>query len=226
MEQAQQELAKLVETALGQGYQPLITGGGHEVTFGHYLGIHQYLHKISADEAKNSLGIINFDAHFDLREPAENGTHSGTGFFQIARHSQENARPFNCLPIGIQQISNTRHLFSTAENLGISHISAQQFNPLREKEILEQISQFMERSAHIYLTIDLDVFSVAVAPGVSAPAYSGIFPDHLFFSCLDLIISSGKLISMDIAEYNPVYDTDQHTARLAAALAFRMISEK
>lgn len=225
MEKAQDELAKLVEIALSQGYQPLILGGGHEVTYGHFIGIRRYINKASADHSTNSIGIINFDAHFDLREPGENGTHSGTGFFQIARQCKEDGKPFAYLPIGIQQNSNTKHLFDTADSLNINYISAQQFSASGEKEILEEISRFIAASAHIYLSIDLDVFSVAVAPGVSAPAYAGIFPDHLFFNCLELIITSDKLISMDIAEFNPLYDIDNHTARLAAALAFRMITK-
>ncbi|WP_158796079.1 formimidoylglutamase [Pedobacter sp. L105] len=218
MEEAQQALADLVTAALGKGYLPLVIGGGHEVAYGHFSGINNHINSSA------TIGIINFDAHFDLREPAEKGTNSGTGFLQIAHDCKDLGIEFRYLPIGIQRNSNTKLLFNRALSLNVNHISAELFSPSREKEIFSRIKEFIEGSTHVYLTICMDVFSSAAAPGVSAPAYSGIFPDPFFFSCLTAIISSGKVISMDIAEYNPAYDTDQRTAKLAAALAFSMIS--
>ncbi len=43
---------------------PIVLGGGHEIAFGHYCGIKDYNASI---DRKDKLGIINFDAHFDLR---------------------------------------------------------------------------------------------------------------------------------------------------------------
>ena len=236
MEQAQDELAMLVETALKNGYQPFVIGGGHEVAYGHYKGIHAFLknsakddHMADQDHPNNrnlpdSIGIINFDAHFDLRERNENGYNSGTGFLQIANDCATANQEFRYLPIGIQQNSNTRQLFDSAEALNVNYISAEEFLPAAQSALTEKILNFIEESSVIYLTICMDVFSSSVAPGVSAAAYNGIFPDPFFFSCLQTIVASGKVISADIAEYNPAYDSEQRTAKLAAALAFKMIN--
>ena len=70
---------------------------------------------------------------------------------------------------------------------------------------------------HIYVTIDLDGFSSAYAPGVSAASPMGFSP-YMVLECLKTIIGSGKLISLDIAEMNPKYDIDGQTAKLAASL--------
>jgi formiminoglutamase len=218
MERAQNELSSLVKLALENGYQPLIIGGGHEVAYGHYNGIKAYLDPGAA------IGIINFDAHFDLRKSNENGYHSGTGFLQIAEDCQREQREFRYLPVGIQQNSNTRHLFAQATTLNVNYISAEQFMPQAHTLIHSTLQEFIAGSSAIYLTVCMDVFSAAVAPGVSAAAYSGLFPDPFFFSCLQTIMESGKVIGTDIAELNPVHDTNQLTAKLAAALAFKMIS--
>lgn len=45
----------------------------------------------------------------------------------------------------------------------------------------------------------------------------GFSPD-IVLETLQLIIESKKLISLDIAEMNPKYDIDNHTAKLAASL--------
>jgi formiminoglutamase len=217
MEQAQETLAIIVSGLIKAGYQPLVIGGGHEVAYAHYTGIRD------AVEYSETIGIINFDAHFDLREPNENGTNSGTGFLQIANDCQSSGQQFQYMPIGIQKNSNTKLLFDTATNLGVNYITAERLQPFKQQELQQQIESFIARSTHIYLTICLDVFSSSVAPGVSAPAYSGLFPDPFLFSLLETIITSGKVISSDIAELNPSYDQEQRTAKLAAALAFKMI---
>jgi formiminoglutamase len=209
MEGAQCSLSKIVAFALANGYQPLVIGGGHEVAYGHYNGINDYINSLETAKKTDSIGIINFDAHFDLREPNENGTNSGTGFFQIAGDCKSSGKSFRYMPVGIQLNSNTKYLFDTAAGLGVKHIPAE---------------QFMAGSTHIYLTICMDVFSSSFAPGVSAAAFSGLIPDAFFFACLKSVIASGKVISMDIAECNPGFDQDQRTAKLAAALAFSMIT--
>ena len=70
---------------------------------------------------------------------------------------------------------------------------------------------------HLYLTIDLDGFSSAYAPGVSAPSPLGFSP-NIVEKVVELIVGSGKLISTDIVELNPVFDLDASTARLAGRL--------
>jgi len=67
------------------------------------------------------------------------------------------------------------------------------------------------------VTIDLDGFSSAYAPGVSASSPMGFSPEVVLES-LELIFASKKMISIDIAEMNPKYDIDNRTAKLAASL--------
>lgn len=220
LEKAQQELANLVTSVLQNGLTPFLIGGGHEIAYGHYRGIN------AAVNPEKSIGIINFDAHFDLREKGPAGFSSGTGFLQIANDCLQSGKTFNYFPVGIQKNGNTRALFLTAEKLGVAHIPAALFANKSQDEVLRKIEAFIASVDHVYLTICMDVFSAAFAPGVSAPAFTGIHPDHFFFSCLDLLTKSGKLMSMDIAELNPVYDEADRTAKLTAAIAFQLLSAK
>jgi len=81
--------------------------------------------------------------------------------------------------------------------------------------IQEQIIWFLDSVNKVYLSIDLDGFSSAFAPGVSAPSPMGFDP-QIAFKVFELIASSKKLISLDVVELNPKYDQDNSTARLAA----------
>lgn len=80
MEEGQKLLGMAVEKILDLALFPIVLGGGHETTFGHFQG---HLADMKKKETPLDMGIINFDAHFDLR-PYENGPSSGSMFRQIA----------------------------------------------------------------------------------------------------------------------------------------------
>ena len=88
--------------------------------------------------------------------------------------------------------------------------------------IKNKLQEFFSRVDRVYLTIDLDGFSSAYAPGVSAVSPFGFDPEIVIWA-LEEIIRSGKLISMDIAELNPLYDQDGQTAKLAAGLLHQVL---
>lgn len=205
--QAQARLATAVAQILQAGGFPIVLGGGHEITYGHYQGIRKF--------TKRPVGLINFDAHFDNRESEHLGASSGTGFWQIANKFEPDYVGFDYFAIGIQEASNTKALFDTAQRTKTRYMLAREFHR-DNHQINDLIDAFIHRNEHIYITIDLDVFAASYAPGVSAPAYNGILADHLFFGTIDRILHSGKVISIDIAELNPEFDIDNRTARLAA----------
>jgi formiminoglutamase len=219
LEKAHQELADSVSMILKQGHRPFLWGGGHEIAYGHFKGLAQYLDSL-AWERKPKIGIINFDAHFDLRtQTPETGPSSGTPFLQIA--NEWGAENFHYLCIGIQKYANTRILFDTAEKLGVEYVMGQEV--MHQAQMVEQkIEKFIEKLDFVYLTICLDVFLAACAPGVSAPSHNGVLPSFIF-PMLEKIARSGKLLSADIAEMNPAYDIDQRTARLAASITFTVL---
>lgn len=208
LENTQNELAKKVSKVLLKGGKSLVLGGGHEVTFGHYRGV-----KTAFQEQK--IGIINFDAHFDNRQPENGvGASSGTGFWQIAQEGE-----INSLHIGIQRNSNTLKLFDTAHQFGMKYILADELFFENLPSIYERVNELAESVDFLYMTICMDVFNASIAPGVSASAYNGIFADAAFMHLYRHILRNEKLIALDIAEVNPGLDIQDHTARLAASLA-------
>lgn len=208
LENTQNELAKNVSKVLLKGGKSLVLGGGHEVTFGHYRGV-----KTAFQEQK--IGIINFDAHFDNRQPENGvGASSGTGFWQIAQEGE-----INSLHIGIQRNSNTLKLFDTAHQFGMKYILADELFFENLPSIYERVNELAESVDFLYMTICMDVFNASIAPGVSASAYNGIFADAAFMHLYRHILRNEKLIALDIAEVNPDLDIQDHTARLAASLA-------
>lgn len=217
LENAQKELQNLISAIRLKGYLTFVFGGGHEVAFPHYMG--------SFDAIPNSktIGIINFDAHFDLRKP-EKIASSGTPFYQISEKCTENNLAFNYFCIGIQKSANTKALFERADKLGVDYIFAHELKQSISSHHLNQIKHFIEKVDHVYLTICLDVFDISFAPGVSAPSAIGLQPG-IALELMGEIVASGKLISGDIAELNPSLDQDSKTSKLAAKFAYEIITD-
>jgi len=217
LEKAQAELADQVERSLQQGMKPIVLGGGHEVAFGSFSGLFQY---IQHHEPQQKIGIINFDAHFDLRE-AEQVT-SGTPFLNAAKLSEQNQKEFHYLCIGVAKHSNTKALFDTADRLNCQYIYDQQLHISEIDHLISKINGFIEKIDALYITVDLDVFNASIAPGVSAPAVKGI-DLSVFDPLFQAIKKSGKIRVFDVAECNPRFDLDNRTAKLAAYIIFNYI---
>lgn len=214
LEIAQENLSDVVATLQKRNTKTIVFGGGHEVMYGHFKGVRNAF-------PNKKIGILNFDAHFDNRElDTSIGATSGTGFWQIAQEDTN----YEYLAIGIQRNSNTQVLFDEAHRTATEYILADDFIPENEKLIFEKIEKWTEKIDVLYVTICLDVFASPFAPGVSATAYNGIFPDYFFKKVLKTILKSEKLRAFDIAELNPDLDIDNRTAKLAASFVFELIS--
>jgi len=219
VEESQAKLAYAVDQLLQLNLFPIVLGGGHEIAFGHYNGLYKYFKK---NEAKPRIGVINFDAHFDMR-PYPNGSSSGTMFRQIADQCADNEMEFLYFCLGVQKRGNTIELFKTANELGAKYILARDILDTDIWSIMEQVDHFIKRSDHVYVTICADVFSSGFAPGVSAAQPLGLEPEKVI-KLLKHIMKSGKTASFDIAEVSPRFDQDYITARLASTIIFSIVN--
>ncbi len=218
LELSQEALAHAVYRLLSNATFPILIGGGHDMAWGHFKGIHKSL---LGQSRATKVGIINFDAHFDLR-PVVDSANSGTPFNQILRtHSSD----VDYMVVGIQRASNAPSLFELARQLEVAYITNDECLGSRIELIIDQLTEFISNKDHIYLSIDLDSISSAYAPGVSAPSPMGFAPSFLL-RCLTHLLDSNKVISCDIAELNPAYDLDGITASLAASIVDHIVSVK
>ncbi len=207
LEGSHEAISQITLDLLKSHHFPVLLGGGHDLAYAHGRGVQNYI-----AEKGEKLGIINLDAHFDLRPLADGKAHSGSPFLQLAQEFPDN---FNYLALGIQRAANPKSLFHTAEKLNARYLVMEDFRLNNWEYIEEQIIWFLDSVNKVYLSIDLDGFSSAFAPGVSAPSPMGFNP-QIAFKVFELIAKSKKLISLDVVELNPKYDQDNATARLAA----------
>ena len=210
---AQARLARGVCALLEAGHLPLVLGGGHEVAFGSWSGLAEHF---AGRKTAPKIGIVNFDAHFDLRDPAHVQS-SGTPFAQIAEQCQARGWPFHYACLGVSRASNTRALFSRAAELNVLVREDHEMREAGLAAIATELETFLADCDALYLTIDIDVLPACEAPGVSAPAARGV-PLALLEPLLEGLKRSGKLRLVDFAELNPNHDIDNRTAKAAARL--------
>ncbi len=215
LEQAQAELGECVKKMIGFNIFPIIIGGGHEVAYGHFLGLKPYW------KQGRQVGILNFDAHFDMR-PYDETTSSGTMFKQIADELANEKLAFQYMCIGIQRYGNTKHLFDMAKQYGCEYILEDEMAQLGMERVMKQIHAFIQRNDAVMVTLCSDVIGAGYAPGVSAPQPFGMEPKVLR-ALLKETVKHKKIVSFDIAEINPKLDLDNRTVKLAAAFIVEVI---
>jgi formiminoglutamase len=209
LDAAHLRLAAAVEQLARAGHFPLVLGGGHETAYGTWRGL-------AAAHPDKVIGIINFDAHFDIREAAE--ATSGTPFAQIAADCASAGRPFHYLCLGVAEPSNTQALFARAGQLGVQWLLDSALHQAGLANAQRTVQDFIDQVDIVYLTIDLDVLPASVMPAVSAPPpWGGAAGGG---SLVTAIAASGKLAGADLVELNPQFDIDSHGAKTAARLAW------
>lgn len=198
-----------VEFAAAQwraGKIPFLAGGDHAVT-------------VPVGEALAVLGrpvhIIQLDAHPDLYPAYEGSTTSHACVAarllempHVASITQYGIRTENAVQADFARRHSGRLFQFHARSLGVS---------------LEYPSH-IPHGAPVYITLDLDGFDPAYAPGVSHPVPGGFTPRQALNF---LQFAPWSLVGMDVVELNPDVDIGNRTAILAArclheAMAFAL----
>jgi formiminoglutamase len=144
-------------------------------------------------------------------------------FTQIAAECRERGTDFSYLCIGTQKSANTVSLFRIAEELGVETVLARDMDDADLEPVKQKIDAFLAGNDAIYVTICADVFSSAFVPGVSAPQPFGLHPETVL-RLLKHVLASDKVVSFDLAEVSPRFDSDDNTAKLAAVFVYALVN--
>ncbi|MFF9126384.1 formimidoylglutamase [Streptomyces sp. NPDC014889] len=219
LEGGQHRLGRVLTPLVDRGHPVVVLGGGHEVAYGTYLG----LSGTRALREGARLGVLNLDAHFDLRDDVRPS--SGTPFLQMAQSEERHGRRLNYWVLGVSQPSNTTRLFRTADRLGVRYLLDTECGLPDLQRVDAFIEEFLASCDVVHLSIDLDVLPAGTAPGVSAPAAYGVQMEVVEHVCA-AVAASRKPAVCDVAELNPDLDADHRTARAGARLIHRVLTTR
>src|SRR3990167_3580866 len=161
LETSQAALGEIIKMLLEHNIRPIVIGGGHELAVGVYQGI------AACNPPGKRLGIISFDAHFNLHplEPSHRAS-ATTAFYQIARAHEEQNRHLDYSCIGLQHAANTRKMFDKAKQFRTKILFAEELHQGSREKSFDFIDRIVDENNMVYMSLSLDVLSPAYAPGV------------------------------------------------------------
>lgn len=215
LDERQKGAVEEIEKTLKQGANWIGLGGGHD--WGYVDGL-AYLQ--SQSQKKEKPLIINFDAHLDVRSDHQ-GTNSGTSFFKLLSKNSN----IDFFEIGLQSQCNSRAHLNWLQEKGGKALFYDELllssQPVAEK-ILNFLDEAILKKREAYVSVDIDAFANAWAPGCSQGFATGLNPED-FFRVLEVLKERLKIRVFGIYEVSPLLDVDDRTSKLAALILHRLI---
>jgi formiminoglutamase len=200
----QQHLGEALTPYLEQGAFVIVVGGGHETSYGHFQAYARAGHRV---------GILNWDAHADVRELKNGEGHSGSPFRQAIEDPSGMCQRYTVA--GLQP-----HLLARAH---LEFVKQHGIAVWRDEVSPETIQSLYRGTASPTLaSFDLDAVDQAEAPGVSAPNPGGLSTELWLTAAYHAGCCRG-VTSADIVELNPAVDQDGQTTRLAALTVWQLL---
>lgn len=196
------ELARL----LNQYPRVVVLGGSHDGTYSTVRGLRDAT-------GGQPVGGINLDAHADVKDRPE--LSSGTPFGKLLREEVLAGPRFT--EIGLHSNLNSWEDidFLRQQQARIVPLARVQQDGLPEH--MRQALRHATAEGPAFVSFDVDGCAEAYAPAVSAPSADGFTP----LQATQAAFLAGKepdVLLFEVVEFNPLFDRDNQTARLAATI--------
>jgi arginase len=226
-----QRVYQSVYQSLEAGALPIVIGGDHSLAAGSAGAAADF-----AAASKREIGLLWIDAHGDMNTPATTTTGNVHGMPLAALVGKE---PEELAGIGrrVPTVRAERAVLIGVRDLDTlerEQIRASKLQVFTMKDIDRHgIATVMKRALAIagtgtmgiHVSLDLDVCDPTIAPGVGTPVKGGLDYREAHLA-MEMIADSKKLMSLDLVEVNPILDTQNQTAILAAELALSAVGQK
>lgn len=188
-------------------------GGDHSVT----IPLHKAFGRYNKEKGRK-IGIIHFDAHFDLCEKYD--SHKWSHACTEARALEGVIEGKDLLFVGIR-VAEYDELEKLKENPEITVVRAMDVHDIGVEAVFEKIQKKFEGYDAIYFTIDIDVLDPAYAPGTGTPVLGGLTSVQLI-KLFKMIIEKLPVKAMDIVEVAPDLDVNNITSWAALSLILEL----
>lgn len=220
-----------VEKAASQGKLPLVLGGDHSVAIGTVAGISRYFRK-----QKKQIGLIWIDAHADMNTPESSPSGNVHGMplaCCIGMGPKELTNLFGYAPkvarrnvalVGVRDIDQLEA--PHVRESGVVALTMRHIDERGMRAVMEEAIEIASTdTAGFHLSLDMDYVDPSEAPGVGTPVRGGgtYREAHL---AMEMICDSGRMLSMEVVEVNPVIDEVNRTADLAVELVMSALGKR
>jgi arginase len=226
-----ENLAPRVESVLEKGKFPVVIGGDHSMAMGTVTGVSSHYRKQG-----EKIGLIWIDAHadFNTADTSPTGNIHGMPLSALMGYGADElvniggfspkVAPENTVLIGIRSVDDgERELVMKS---GIHYYEMMKIDSRGMGAVAEEaLAIALRGTAGVHVSLDLDGIEPGFAPGVGTPVPGGISMRETYL-LMEMIADCGKLLSMEVAELNPILDSANATAELACEMITSALGKK
>jgi arginase len=216
-------LAVEVERALESGRVPLVLGGDHSVAVGTVAGVSRHHRK-----AGGKIGVIWLDAHADMNTPESSPSGNihgmplaccaGMGPVELTDifGYRPKADPRHTVIVGLRDVDAVEK--PHVRESGVRAFTMRDIDERGLRAVMEEAMGIAgEGTAGFHVSLDMDFVDPLDAPGVGTPVRGGVTYREAHLA-MEMLCDSGKMLSLEVVEVNPVIDVANRTADLAVEL--------
>ncbi|MDB0567756.1 arginase [Ralstonia solanacearum] len=215
-------LADATAHSVHEGHVPVVIGGDHSCAIGTWSGV------ASALRPAGPLGLIWIDAHLDSHTPqtSDSGAIHGMPLAALLGHGPRELTqvreagpkllPQHVVVIGARSYEPAER--ALIDRLGVRVIDAGEVARGGLRAVMADAIRIVTADTAAFgVTLDLDAFDPAVAPGVGSPEPGGLTGQDMT-QALAACARDARFAAFELVEYNPRHDKGGITARLALDL--------
>lgn len=177
---------------LGKGKLVGLLGGDHSTPFGYYKAI---------AEKYGDFGILQFDAHLDLRQSYEGFKYSHASIMynalneipQLKKLVQVGIRDYGDNELKIVADSESRIISFFDRDLKIRQYEGENWQTIAD-EIVEHLPQL------VFISFDVDGLDPKLCPNTGTPVMGGLESEQAFYILRQIVKSGRRLIGFDLVE--------------------------
>ncbi len=224
-------LRDLVGKCLEKAQIPVVLGGDHSIAMGTIAGVSRY--HASRNE---KVGLVWFDAHGDANTPETtpsgniHGMPMAVSLGLGARKLVSMAGPVPMIEgaraaiVGLRDVDHDER--ANVHATGIGAFTMRDIDERGMRDVMkEAIRRATSGTAGIHVSIDLDGIDPDFAPGVGTPSPGGITYREAHLA-MEMLADTGKVLSVEIVEINPILDRRNTTAQLGVELLTSLLGKK
>ncbi|MFK7893082.1 MAG: agmatinase [Granulosicoccus sp.] len=185
-----QRLAKRTYNAVMQQKIPVTLGGEHSLTYGAVKGIQRALDQ-SNSSGNSDIGIIQIDAHADLRDAYQEEPHSHASVMHLLASEGIRLAQFGVRALCTEEVAQR-------SRYKVFHVDAEKL----VTESIHAVDLPEDFPGNIYVSFDLDGLDPSEMPATGTPVPGGLS----FYQSLNLVkhgLKGRRLVGFDVVELAP-----------------------
>lgn len=225
------EIAEGVQQALAHHATPIVLGGDHSVAAATVAGVANHFRA-----REQAVGLIWIDAHSDINTPETSTSGNVHGMPLAALLGMGPAelsnllgwspkvQPQHTVLVGIRDVDEAER-----ENIRRAGITAYTMRDIDERGLRAVMEKAIEAAAKgtagYHVSMDMDWVDPEEAPGVGTPVPGGATYREAHLA-MEILADHGGMLSLEVAEVNPILDEHNRTAELAVQLICSAFGKK